>query len=496
MKKIKIGITAFIIIFTLPFALFSCSENDKKTDLQNNFPADMDESENVEEPESTTEEIKDSLPDNLDFGGETLNLYAFANGKQFYIESETGDVFNDALYRRLISVEERLGMKINHIIEEVEDWNSNIPLTKIRASMAAGDRNYDLISGWALKLTPLSVEGLFMNLHDIPYLTLSEPWWNKNIQKELTIGNKLHFIAGDICQNLLMSTNCVTFNKSLIKEYGLPDLYEVVSEGKWTLDYMGELVKNIYKDVNGDGIRGSEDLYGICFRADHHTVFTPSTNSQLIKIGSDGYPHLDPDLERLAGLVEKVYDLLYENNGTIYTASDNGDILDAMFKESRAMMVYCRLYDPQTYYRGVEWDYGIVPCPKYDEAQEQYYSFTGEYISFLCVPNNCEKTELTGAFMEAMAYESFKKVTPVLFDIVMDIKVARDEETVKMLDIIRSGAYMSFESMYKDSLGEAGNMMENLVRKKSKDFASWYETNEIKITNALNKFIAKIEEIG
>ena len=101
-----------------------------------------------------------------------------------------------------------------------------------------------------------------MNLYDIPHLNLSEPWWNQSLTEELTIAGKLNTIVGDLNISLI-SCSFVTFvNEKLRQDYNMPNLYEIVFEGNWTFDYMGNLVKDIYQDLNGDGIRDSDDMYG------------------------------------------------------------------------------------------------------------------------------------------------------------------------------------------------------------------------------------------
>ena len=111
----------------------------------------------------------------------------------------------------------------------------------------------------------------------------------------------------------------------------------------------------------------------------------------------------------------------------------------------------------------------------------------------LAVPVNCEKTGLAGAFMEAAACDAYYNITPVYFDTVMNIKVARDEETVKMVDIIRNSAYFSFEKIYSASVGGAGDMMFQLMSDKNKNAASWLEKNENAIIAAINNLITKFE---
>jgi len=482
---------AYLLIAVFIFFIFSCTAESPKEKEQNEIITT-----NPNETEILTEtEIKDSLPEDLNFGGKTINVYASASAGGFDIMSETGDLLNDAVFRRTLAVEERLNLKMNAVFEaDSADFNSNTPVTKIRASMAAGDRTFDLVGGWSQKLAPLALEGLFLDMHKVPYLTLSEPWWNDSLLKEMTISGKLYFTSGDIFQYFLQQTQIVFFNKSIMNEYQLPDLYGVVKDNKWTINYMNEVVKDVYQDINGDGVRGTEDLYGMIFEYSAANLFMPATNNQLIKVGSDGYPRIEPDHERIIGLVEKVYNLFYENTGTM-SARVGGDINFGIIAENRAMIWIKRLFDAAYYYRNFEFDYGIIPLPKYNETQDSYYSEIGYLVPFLAVPNNVEDLELVGAFMEAMASESYKKVTPVFFDIVMEVKIAHDDQMPEMLNLIRSGAYMRFETVYNNSVGNAGDMMESLIGNKSKDFASWFEKNESRINTAIDKLVEKIEAL-
>jgi len=82
-------------------------------------------------------------------------------------------------------------------------------------------------------------------------------------------------------------------------------------------------------------------------------------------------------------------------------------------------------------------DFGIIPPPKYDEKQESYASYvhTG-HSSSIGVPVTNDDLALTGAILEDMAYQSYVNVRPAFYDITLKGKLARDEETVLMLDII------------------------------------------------------------
>ena len=115
-------------------------------------------------------------------------------------------------------------------------------------------------------------------------------------------------------------------------------------------------------------------------------------------------------------------------------------------------------------------------------------------MSLLSVPVNNGKKEALGAFLEAMASESYKNVSPVYFNTAMKVKYARDEVSAKMLDIIREGIDLNFEKIYNNSIGGAWNLMRQLMMTKSSNFASWYEKNEGKITAAIDKLVEQMQK--
>jgi len=163
-----------------------------------------------------------------------------------------------------------------------------------------------------------------------------------------------------------------------------------------------------------------------------------------------------------------------------------------LFKNNQFLLMPERFY-AAVELRDMQADYGIIPYPKYDEAQDKYYSRIWDAMSLMCVPVNCEKTEAVGAFMEAMASESYRTVTPAYYEIALKGKYARDDVSSQMLDMVRDGAYLSFASIYNGSLGNPWDCMRDLMSKKSKNFASWYEKNEPVIKKALNKIIDNLE---
>ncbi len=92
-------------------------------------------------------------------------------------------------------------------------------------------------------------------------------------------------------------------------------------------------------------------------------------------------------------------------------------------------------YAPQ--FRDMQDDWGIIPMPKYDETQQNYYSpgFPNCY-PITVVPASNDAPDDTGILLEEMSYIGYTKLLPALYDTVLSGKCARDEDSVEMLDII------------------------------------------------------------
>ncbi len=92
--------------------------------------------------------------------------------------------------------------------------------------------------------------------------------------------------------------------------------------------------------------------------------------------------------------------------------------------------------------RDMESEFGIVPAPKFDYAEERYYAAVDAWVALLGVTTTAPDLEKTGAVLETMAWESRYTVTPAYQETLLQRKYTRDAESMEMLDIIaRSRVY-------------------------------------------------------
>ena len=97
------------------------------------------------------------------------------------------------------------------------------------------------------------------------------------------------------------------FNKNLFDENQIPYLYDVVNDGKWTLDYQRQISQNIYSDLNGNGIKDENDRYGIITNHDMIGVDAYWSACELPILGkdADNFLQFAVDVERLSNAVDR-----------------------------------------------------------------------------------------------------------------------------------------------------------------------------------------------
>ena len=486
-----------VLLLCAAMLLSACG---KDTQSETESTTDMDTVQHIEtEPEETTRAtMRDNLPSDLRYNGETVVYYVRGDENciaEFRIEEMTGEVVNDALYQRNIDVSERLNVKLETAVGN--GWQAyGATIGAIRASIQASDGAYDVIAGWSAQIPSLSLEGLFLDAQTIPYLDLEMPWWNQSCRTELKIGNRLFFVTGDLTQTIIESMYVYTFNQKVADDLGIEDPYTVVNEGRWTLDYVRKQTADLGTDRNGDGKMDKYDSWGLAtYQVNGMDNYMQGARVSMMGRDADDVPVLDVDMDRTTSLVEKVYALCFENPGCYVEEGGNYDITYAVFKADRALYTTMMMSQVRTELADMESDFGILPYPKLDETQSAYGTRVQDGLTIFAVPIDCQKVEITGAVMEAMAAENYRKVTPAVYDVAMKTKYSRDPASAAMIDLIQQSVLINFESIYNESIGNPWFIMRFMMGAKSKDFASYWAKEQGKVEKALQKAVEQIREM-
>ena len=438
----------------------------------------------------------DTVPDDVDLGNYVFNILYTSRDEVYYdflADTINGDVQNDAIFRRNSMVEEKLNVKLKIAWKELDEVN-----TVCRMQVQSGTTDFDLFGGHRKSLS-LSYEGMQYNINDITTLDLTQEWWDQDYIDAIRINDSLYTVIGDIGVSTLLFISSMTFNKRMLDEANIAYPYELVREGKWTLDALQTMIKDQGADLNGDGKMVRED--------DHFALLGWATESAyslfygadfaFINRDASGEPQLAYDTDKLNIILEKIVDIWTQDNVYLYTGSatvPEHEATYAVFAEQRAMFSDICLCKIGWFYTDMEDPYGIVPIPKLDEAQESYHSYLGFTIPVLFMSANTPDPERTGLIMEACSTASYDVVTPQMYEIVTKLKNARDEDSSEMIEIIIRNKFIDTAHFY--DIEGYGTLPTNVINSGSANSASIIKAFEKIAKKEWDKMLAAFDKLN
>ena len=505
-KKI-ISVILIVSIFVSVFTLFSCGGNNNATsnnnNAENNAGDNPENSENLDkngadDNNSTAEPEKlvPNLPDK-NLNGETFTFYVMGYERnvnnysvEIYSAEENGDTINDAVYKRNRYAEEKYNFKVAEYPESQGDLAATV-----KKSLLAGDDTYQVFMMNLAQSNSLAQQGFLHDLNTVENIDLSRPWWDSQSHKDFTLLNKLYYAVGDINIMDNNATWAVFFNKKLLQDLGLDSPYKYVDGNEWTLDKYNEMCIAAAKDLNGDGVMTpDDDQWGQVSDYLNTFMFYIGTGERATRKDNNDMPYMDMLTERSASVIDKVMDIQLNDNITVKAEEHSGkygnvysDMIRNNFKSDRALFYTAGLLS-FTLLRDMESEFGMVPMPKYDSAQEFYYTtYNLNNASALSIPITNQRLAETGLVVEALAAESMYTLTPAYYEVALQRKYMRDEESRVMLDIILSSRIFDLDMVY--NWGNSYDVFNNLTSKKSRDFASSYEKIKDKADLAIQKTV-------
>jgi hypothetical protein len=468
----KRRITAILFIIGLLVSILTaCSGGGETTDPNSGTTADL-----TDTTETTTEQsIYDTLP-TADLGGRTFTIYNNISNFAFTemsFDELTGEALYDAIYERNTLLEDKLNIDI---VEVRGEWNVIIPA--LDAQVMAGDTTYDMFFNEAGQIVAPVIKKECVNLTDIDTLNLINPWWNKPAIDSVSIGDNTSLLFGEMHSMLYECYVPIAFNKDLITNYNLENLYAVVKNDQWTIDKMYQYMTAVAADLNGDGNVDAGDQFG--FSGWQHNVmsFYSGADVKLVEKNDQNIPVFTGITEKLTSVFEKLTSTIFSEKRLI----DTGVVHD-VFHSGRSAF-YVEPLGSLKSMRDVEFELGVLPMPKFNEQQENYTSYIAQFAAAGVIPITNDKLDETGIILENLAAESYRTVKPVYFGVTLDFKYIQDEESQEMLSILFANGTFDLSKVF--GWGGFGGSVEQMTVAAS---TAWNST----ITSLEPKIVAGIE---
>lgn len=429
--------------------------------------------------------VSDDLPE-TDLGGDEIIVHCTRGVLVAGPDEQTGDILDDVMYSRNAEIEERFNCDIKNHLTEHTDYGDYV--AKMNRFFLSGDDVIDIIYVWNTTASTFASQGFLTDLTKLPYLDFDKPWFYKSAIERLSYRGH-SFVSVDLLggYSLYSSLNCVFFNKDIANDYQIENLYDVVRDNRWTFDYVQNITKDLYSDLNGNNtVDIREDLFGYEVRLNQFSYEAiPAMGLFIIGKDADDAPYLAPsnNFERFEKIYTTLKTYMKDNKSVAYSVWSG----DNNFSNGNYLLESGDLKNMNGY-RDVNFNIGILPQYKYDETQENYYS------SFIpdpsAIPTTCATPERSALILSAFAAGGFKKVAVPYFETVVKTKYTTDEDSAEMVNIMASNATTDGTIMFTDALIYTFlNFVDG-----NKEFSSFWASQEKSAQKYLDNLTASFDE--
>ena len=405
-----------------------------------------------------------------------------------YAEATTGDVVIDAVYERNLWIEELYNVKITEYKPTVETAADTM-----RNAVSAGEDAADAVIESISRLCALASNGYLLDMASLPDLKLDSPWWDQGAIDGVSIGNKVYLATGDLLIVDNDATWVLMFNKEMAATFDY-DFYTMIDNNEWLYEDLFEVSRGSAADLNGDGkMKITDDRYGLVSAYNTPDALITGAGLTLAVKDENDIPKMETDLARLTDVIAVAGEFYADKN--VVFGSDYVKAADA-FVGGRAMF-YSEVLQCVTRMRESNTDFGLLPWPKFDQAQENYYSFMVAAAGHaVALPVTLKDEHMTSIVLDAMAAKSMDTLTVAYYDKALTQKYMRDETSIRMLDMILGSRIFDQAHHYMYGWGDMFSKMASNLQNGRDLTASTWEKNIDKAQAALDATIAAFEENG
>jgi len=492
-------IALLAVVMLASVLLFSCGNDSGNTPsgADTTAAAGGETTAEISEEEMTDEQkvLKkiEELPKDT-YGGEEFRFFVRSTAyhsvwysREIYVEEEINETLNDAVYRRNRKVEELYDI----LIAETGNASSNLT-SEIRTLILSGDDTHAVFMPSLTSGCMLAGEQLFYSLYDVPNLDLTSPWWDKAVERDMAIGGNLFFTIGDISFIDKEATRGIYFNKKIVEDFQLGDLYQLVKDNEWTVDKMYELAKIVASDSDNDGRRTELDTHGFLYENLSLYTIMNAMGGMVAQLDEDKLPVITFNDTHTQNILTKLFEFMYDKDvcynpqSMMFKKSGQSSSVglgDVWYAEN-TLFWECGFNNLEKM-RQMETDFGILPVPKLNSEVENYHaSFYIGGPSALCIPITNTDLEKTGTIVEALCAYSSITLMPAYYETCIQGKYTRDVESVDMLDIIFANRV--YDLAIINVCGNINQTLSNLNAANSTNVASSFAKVESKVQDALD----------
>ena len=433
-------------------------------------------------------------PDKIDMGGYTYRAYVrknagsdtiddqMANGNNrfycidFWVEEDEReqDAISYAVYNRNSKIEAEYNCKIRQVP------SNGSQIEHLTASYANGD-GYDLTIISAKPAAQAATRNLLRNIKEMKHVDLTNPSFDQNSINELSVADKLYFLSGDMNVSTLeiagLSVVNMDFYADLVDsivelfegDVDYANVYNLVTSKKWTMETMMKIAT--MANIDFDTSDGSD--LSVVDKGDtigYHQYFYSTlwyfyaSGGRITTKNEDGLPELTIQSERNQNLANYIYDHLNHVISAPWIPHANSATLNNNFLTGQVLFMDCALFEVRIeIYPRSEFEYGILPCPLYEEGGDYHsVAYFNNWAHLWAIPCMTANEEYAERMLQVMAvYSSLEDSTMhAYYDRTVYLNAAPDNGSRQVMDVIRQSIVYDIALLY--DWGGLEKMLESL----------------------------------
>ena len=470
-------------------ALAACGKPDEPgQETQQSGVTGVESESEVNVMESTISSLRESV----DWNGEEFGIM-YANYWASYREEieavsnyggETSNaVINDAVYERNTLFQEYANLEF--VLVPVADESFSTALIK---GIQTGTKDFYFCTQSMSNTASTALQNYLYDYQELD-IDYDQEWWDQGtlefaLDGRIFLMNGAFNIVDDDC------TYFVAYNKKVAEEHQVANLYQTVRDKKWTMSYLNSLISNISSD-NGDGVWDEKDTYGL--------AGSPVIANSLFYAAGLRYVNnspemdtpelaLDDKMDRALDVLAIARSIIHDNNSTHL-----GIGLDIMMAD-RALFGFEVISHLRLLSASMESPYGVLPVPKFDEAQDTYYSHTNPLATTMSLPTTIAQLdlELFADTLQLYCALSHKLVKPAYYEVTLMTRNVQDMESTEMLELVLQNRVYDMAAYFTD-LGLSG-IFETAVNGTADTFSSQYASVSRNFGRKVESMLKKLRQ--
>ncbi len=339
----------------------------------------------------------------------------------------------------------------------------NSPCETSRPVIQSGTAEYDVICDSVDRLAVGAINDLYAALDG--EMDFSHPWWDSEANEMLSLGDRHFFLTGDAILTDDDNTYLTLFNKDMyaknadLSAHG--DIYQIVRDGEFTIDLYYEMCKQA-SHTDETGSWGFNATYGNLSHAYGATVMMNGCNVATVGKDENGELHINVLETRAVNAFQKVYEIMSDKQNTqraelIIGQSPNNKStygfaeLAEMFMEGRGLFYNTTSSSVSTLKgKKMDFDFGVLPIPKYDTEQEKYCNTVNRYhSSALAIPKTVtgDRFDDVAFALQALGFHN-SDVIRAYYQTTLQLQAVTTDNDADMLDIVYNNRFYDIGAIY------------------------------------------------